>query len=91
VEDYATARLGVEGEGAVGPLSLRVAPFADLAIFDGEDAVGLGAALSVRWGRLFLDTQVGHAPWIERREGIARTSVYALAGVDWGKGRIGPR
>lgn len=92
VEDYAAARLGgTVGVGETGPgaLGVRVSPFADLATFDGEAAVGFGLGVRAWRGRFFVDATGGVAPWIERAPGVGRTSLWFSLGWDWGT-RAGP-
>jgi hypothetical protein len=95
VEDYAALRLGLRGRTHLGDQGLlAVMPFADAAVAEGivssqpagPWAVGFG--LHGRWeqGRSHAEVAAGHAPWIERAEGVGRTSLYLLLGVDWGAG-----
>lgn len=94
VEDYAAFRLGLRGRlplSSGGELSLM--PFLDAATAPeitssqpaGPWALGFGGWLRGEQGRSHLDLAVGHAPWIERASDVSRTSVYVLAGVDWGR------
>jgi hypothetical protein len=78
VEDVLAARLGA----AAGTGALRGAAFVDAAWFDGAEAAGVGAALTVRRGTWFAETEAGAAPWTEREAGAA-WGVWLGLGTDW--------
>jgi hypothetical protein len=87
VEDYAAARLGGTvglGQAGAKQLGFRVSPFADVATFDGDAAVGLGVGARAWRGRLYADVTGGYAPWIQRQPGITRASIWFSLGWDWG-------
>ncbi len=83
VEDVLAARLGA----SAGTAAVRGSAFVDGAWFDGAEAAGLGAALTVRRGTWFAETEAGTAPWTARPEGVA-WGAWVRLGTDWrGVGR----
>ncbi|MCB9764905.1 MAG: hypothetical protein H6739_34330 [Alphaproteobacteria bacterium] len=83
VEDYVAARLGPHLQGE----HLSLALSADLAAFDGQQALGLEARGGLRGERWFGELAYGYAPFIERQPGVGRAAVYATVGMDWGPKR----
>ncbi len=94
VEDYLATRLGLRGRIPIDGAELSLSAFADAALAEeivssqpaGPWGVGFGGQAGVAAGRSHADLAVGHAPWIERQDGVGRTSVYLMVGVDWGQG-----
>ncbi|MFT6162955.1 MAG: hypothetical protein ACJATT_003809 [Myxococcota bacterium] len=78
VDDYAVARLGP----GVASERWRAGLFADLAWFDGREAVGIGSLGSVSGGPWTVTVIGGVAPWLERPSGVAGT-VYAAVEHEW--------
>ncbi len=88
VEDYAAARLGPSLD--VGPW--RVEALTDLLWAQGPGlpdvrAVGFAWRNHIQPNRLYVDLDLGWAPWIPRQDGPA-LSAWAVVGVDWGRGGL---
>ncbi len=79
VEDYVAARGGIAV--LLGPV--EVTPFADVARFDGMNAVGFGVKGHAELDEFFVTAIGGYAPFIERAPGVLRVSVWVLAGTKW--------
>ncbi|RME23993.1 MAG: hypothetical protein D6798_12335 [Deltaproteobacteria bacterium] len=94
VEDYVATRIGLGGRIPVNGAELRLAGFSDAACADGivssrpagPWAIGFGGQARLAKGRTHGELIVGHAPWIERQEGVGRTSLFLEIAVDWGRG-----
>ena len=86
VEDYAALRVGPRLTAG----SFELALMSDLAVFDGQRAVGFAALGGWKKARRFVDLSVGYAPWIPRQDDVGRVSVYVLGGVDWGRRAAAP-
>ena len=76
VEDYAAVRLGPTWASK----SVRLAAFADAAIFDRDRALGFGASVHVTRGRCFADVAAGGSPGLLRQRGRA---VGGWVNVGW--------
>jgi hypothetical protein len=79
VQDYVAGRLGVTWRGRW----VEIGALADAAAFEGGIVSGFAATGRVKWRTWFLETELGWAPWIERKEGVSRVSLWFLLGTDW--------
>ena len=91
VEDYAMTRAGVQWR--LGPFSL--AEVVDFGVWnypedttlpnppDSQGAYGFAAIGGLRANGWFVDTSVGWAPALPRRDAVRPVSVYLLFGTDW--------
>lgn len=81
VQDYAAARVGETVHAPWGRVGIAL----DHARFDGQQASGFALLAHVQPKRAFVDASAGYAPWIPRGEDVGRLSVWAVAGLDWGR------